>query len=142
MNISPRQREQMLAFCGEIHEDDGVDPRQWFRSPRIRRKENHRTQRLCSQVGETIDLVLAGEFGDQLLHNLRVVRVTPCPDISRLLVTIHSDVPPDTATPDEILGRLEKVTGRLRSEVANAITRKRTPQLVFQIDRGETERAV
>ena len=139
MTTDKDRREQMLAFCGEIHEDDGIDPRQWFTSPRNRDKQDRKNQQLCSQVGETIDRVLSGEFDDELLHNLRVIEVTPAPDCSQLLVTLFADLEPGRATVDEIMQHLDKAVGRLRSEVAIAITRKRTPQLAFRIIEAEEQ---
>ncbi len=103
------------------------------KSKRHRGKPDRKALQLCSQVGETIDLVLSGEFDDERLHNLRVVRVTPAPDCSRLLVTLYADLAPGTASVEEILTLLDRVAGRLRTEVALAITRRRAPRLSYQI---------
>lgn len=143
MKLNPRKREQMLALCRELHDDDGVDPRIYFRTARKRNKENRKDQQLCRQVAETLGLVLAGEFDDPRLHNLQVVSVRPAPDASQLLVTLRSDLPPGSAVTEEILGSLDSASGHLRCAVATAITRKRTPRLSFQIvdsdNSGEVE---
>ncbi len=133
------QREQMLAFCDQVHEYDGVDPREAPRKTHCRRKPDRKAQQLCRQVGETIDMVLSGEFDDERLHNLRVVHVVPAPDCSRLLVTLYPDLAPGTATAQDILRLLDRASGRLRSEVAMAITRRRAPQLAFRIIEGAPE---
>ncbi|QEH32056.1 ribosome-binding factor A [Aquisphaera giovannonii] len=90
---------------------------------------------LCHQVAETLDEVLA-ECADPLLQGLRVVDVEPAPDASRLLVTVAleepvEDLPP--VDPRQIHHHLSRASGHLRSEVAGAITRKRTPMLVYRI---------
>ena len=133
MTIDKRKREQLSAFCSQLQEDDGVDPRQLFKHPRNRDKRHRKTRQLCCQVAETIGLVLTGECADELLHNLLVVGVTPAPDSSQLLVTLRADLPAEQIEIDQIACRLAKVSGRLRSAVAAAIHRRRTPRLAFQV---------
>ena len=133
MALDKRTRDEMLAHCGEIHDDDGVDPRQYFRSSRSCKKEDRKARQLCAQVAETLSLVLTGEFHDELLYNLQVVSVKPAPDASQLAVVVRADGPGTPFHPGEVLDRLNLVAGRLRTEVAAAITRKRAPSLVFHV---------
>lgn len=133
MTISKRTREQMLACCGEIHDDDGVDPREFFKTHETRDKKSRKAMQLCNQVAETLSLVLAGDFDDDLLHSLQVISVRPAPDASQLAVELRADVPDGQVGAQEILDRLAVVAGRLRCEVAAAITRKRAPKLVFHL---------
>jgi ribosome-binding factor A len=133
MTLDKRTRERLLAHCGELHEDDGVDPRQFFKIDKQRDKQNHKTRQLCHQVAETLGLVLAGEFGDERLHGLQVVSVEPAPDASQLSVTLRTGDPCDAIEAEEILNRLATVSGRLRCEVSAAISRKRTPKLLFRV---------
>lgn len=134
MTLDKRAREQMLEHCGEIHEDDGVDPRAFFRTNDTRRKkENHKAKQICRQVSETLDQVLSGEINDDILRNLRVATVGPAPDSSRLLVTLHADLPPQEFDRDVVEQKLADHSGRLRCEVARAITRRKTPVLVFRV---------
>lgn len=133
MTLDKRTRAQMLAHCGEIHDDDGVDPRDFFKSRKARNKKSHKAIQLCRQVAETLGLALAGEFDDELLHNLQVVSVDPAPDASQLVVALRADVPGGRVDAQEVLDRMAVVTGRLRCEVAAAITRKRAPKLVFHL---------
>lgn len=132
MPFNNRQREQMLACCGEIQEDDGVDPRRFFKSHSGRNKRDRKTQQLCRQVEQILSLVLSGEFSDELLQSLIVESVVPAPNASLLLVTVRiASGYREDSDPSAVLERLERVTGRLRSEVATSITRKRTPRLKF-----------
>jgi ribosome-binding factor A len=133
MSLDKRTREQMLAHCDAIHEDDGVDPREFFKLRSHRDKPDRKAQQLCRQVAETIDQVLAGELGDAALNGLRVASAIPAPDASRLLVTvvvIGHDAPFDRAVIEQ---KLAAVTGLLRSAVAAAITRRKAPNLSFVI---------
>jgi ribosome-binding factor A len=77
-----------------------------------------------------VDLVLAGELDDPTLEGLWVVEVQPEPGGTALLVTVAA---PDHAELAPIRASLDAVRGRLRSEVASAITRKRTPHLRFVV---------
>jgi ribosome-binding factor A len=128
-----RQRERLRALCGEPHDDDGVDPREFFQPGRKRDKAGRKSQQLCRQVQKTLDQVLSGETRDPLLGALRIVSVTSRADSSALLVTVIADVSPDCFDRAQIEAHLAKMSGWLRSEVAAAITRKRTPILVFLV---------
>jgi ribosome-binding factor A len=133
MALNERERARLRALCGELHDDDGVDPREYFRPARMRDKTRRKTHQLCRQVQKTLDQVLSGETRDELLASLRIVSVTSSEDSSALLVTVAADIPPDRFDRAEIENRLAKMSGWLRSEVAGAITRKRTPLLVFHV---------
>jgi ribosome-binding factor A len=128
-----RQRERLRALCGELQDDDGIDPREFFQPTRKRDKARHKSKQLCRQVEKTLDLVFSGETRDELLGALRIVSVTSSADSSALLVTVVADVPPNFFDRAQTEARLAKMSGRLRSEVAGAITRKRTPLLVFHV---------
>lgn len=132
MALDRRTREQMLAHCGELREDDGVDPRELFKSEIKSNRESRKAQQLCRQVAETLQQAL-GELGDALLQALSVVNVVPAPDASRLLVTVEYDGPIEPWSGEVVAQRLAACQGRLRTEVAAAITRRKTPALVFAV---------
>jgi ribosome-binding factor A len=87
-------------------------------------------RQLCRQVHQRVDLVLAGELDDPILDGLWVVDVQPEPGGAALLVTVAA---PDSAELGPIRASLDAARGRLRSEVAAAITRKKTPHLRFAV---------
>lgn len=99
---------------------------------------DRKTMQLCHQVAVTLEEVLA-ECGDPLLHGLRVLDVEPSPDVSRLLVTLAvEDEPVDG--PDalhRVEAHLSRASGHLRGEVAQAITRKRAPALIYHLTPGD-----
>lgn len=69
---------------------------------------------------------LAG-LGDEALQALQVVSVEPAPHSGRLCVTVRS---PDRDLAEQ---RLAVAAGRLRTEVAAAINRRKTPEIVFVV---------
>lgn len=131
-NSSKNQRKELLEYCGQIHEDDCVDPREYFKPDRQTDKANKKARQLCRQAVQTLDLVLA-DCDDEAMVSLFVIGVQPAPDSSRLLVTVGADVPPDQVDRASILSRLQYQTPRLRAELARSINRKRVPILVFNI---------
>ena len=133
MTLDKRTREQLLAHCGRLHDDDGVDPREFFKSSRPRNKTDYKAKQLCGQIRDTLSLVLAGEFDDEILHNLYVVSVEPAPDASQLAVTLRAEPSEGDVDAQDVLNRLARVAGRLRCEVAASITRKRVPRLMFRV---------
>ena len=129
----------MLAHADELRADDGVDPREYFKNPRARNKENRKAKQLCRQVSQALCFALADcEDSDdwEMLCNLDVVAVVPAPDSSRLLVQVCLLTPSvgDSAWDrTTILEALRGHAGRLRTEIAHAIHRKRVPTLVFDL---------
>jgi ribosome-binding factor A len=135
MPIMPAKQpseKEMLTLCGEVHPEDGVDPRALARRERPR-KGDRKVRQLCHQVAETLNLVLSGECGDPLLQSLQVMSVDPAPNASQLLVTLGTSLPGEAIDPSEVSACLAKMTGKLRCEVTAAITRKRAPKLVFRV---------
>ena len=72
-----RGRKEQRAHCDELHDDDGIDPRTFFRADRIQDKENRKAKQLCRQVEEALTLILSGECDDEWLNCLRVMSVAP-----------------------------------------------------------------
>lgn len=124
--------KDLLPLCSEISPEDGMDPREFARKGRPR-KGDRKDRQLCSQVAETLGLVLSGECSDDVLQSLQIVAVDPAPDASQLVVTVRAGLPEETVDPVDVMERLTEVMGKLRCEVAGAITRKRTPKLIFRV---------
>ena len=116
--------------------DDAVDPRTFF-DRRQHGRGSRKARQPCRQVSHTLSYVLSGECDDDVLRSLYVESVDPAPDSSRLLVTV-AVLDKDLATPTEvILGKLAAASGKLRSEVAASINRRKTPELVFTVVRPD-----
>lgn len=127
--------EKLRAVCAEILPDDGVDPREDKKRGLDRTKRDDRkTQQLCKQVAHTLQLVLPDLT---LPSDVRIAKVEPAPDTARLRVTVAIA---DPARQQQVAARLEQCTGHLRSELAQAIARRRVPRLVFTVISDEVPR--
>lgn len=95
-------------------------------------RSRRKALQLCRQVYQVLCLTLGGECDDDLLRDLTVESVVPWPNASRLMVRVV--LPPGSEVGTiEVLDRLSRVEGPLRRSVAQAITRKRAPELAFMI---------
>ena len=94
---------------------------------------DHKTLRLCRQVLEALQIGLSG-CGDEVLQQVYIASVAPGADPSRLEVVV--ELPPDLG-PADAIARLEGAKGLLRSLAAEAISRKKVPDLIFRVARPE-----
>jgi ribosome-binding factor A len=92
-------------------------------------KADVRTLRLCRQAAQALRTTLSGECADEVLQDLEVASVDPAPEGAVLVVGVVAG----GRSPVEVLDRLERAKGLLRSAVARAISRKRVPDLLFRI---------
>jgi len=92
-------------------------------------RRTHKTLQLCRQVGRALALTLPS-CADPLLAGLAVHAVVPAPDDAHLLVLV---APAAAYSPAEVHFALTRAQGLLRQEVARSITRKRAPELSFQL---------
>jgi ribosome-binding factor A len=117
------------ALCSEPGPEDGIDPRDVLRQT-ARKKGGRKTHQLCAQVAEALNYAFAAVCNDDVLRELGVVAVQPAPDESRSLVTVGPTLP-GPHDPTQVLAHLQQALGKLRSEVAAAIHRKKVPELSF-----------
>ena len=97
------------------------------------RKPDRKTLQLCGQVRKTLDYVLSGETGDDLLRQLYVADVIPAPDASRLLATLAPIDPSADLDAGAVLEKIGYAQPTLRNAVARAINRKKVPDLTFTL---------
>lgn len=128
--LSRRVRETLLDHCGQIGADDCIDPTDFFKAREGKHKTDSRSQQLCRQVAQAISLSL-GDCDDDRMQELTIMAVSPAPDSSRLLVTLQTDR--EAKDLEELNVSVNAQLGRLRSEVARSIHRKRVPNLTFQV---------
>lgn len=124
---SPESHEPHSSDPGSAR--SGVDDNQ-------RALASRKSAKLCAQIRRTLQLTLLGEFDDEVLQNLTVETVEPAPDDRRLRVLLV--VPERTAEHldrTEVEQRLEAARPVLIGAVADAINRRRCPQLVFALER-------
>jgi ribosome-binding factor A len=131
--MPPRRppRTRLRTLCAEVSPEDGTDPRDWLKGLRGTKPDRRKARQLCAQVAEALTLLLAAE-PDNVLRDLDVVAVEPSPDTKQLLVTVRA-LPGTAADTAAILDALARASGRLRAEVASAITRRRAPLLIYRV---------
>lgn len=102
-------------------------------------RDVRKTQQLCRQVERRLSLVFAGELEDPILEGLVICSVTAVAGPSLLKVEVEVPETPDGVHRDAalVLERLAVATQWLRSEIAGAINRKRTPQIIFSFASSE-----
>jgi ribosome-binding factor A len=132
MERHSKAKDTLSHYRAEADSDDGLDPRDFFKSKNQPRGTGRKTQQLCAQVAETLEQVL-GEASDPAVQVLQVVEVAPAPDASQLLVLLVPIVATADFDVEATSEALLRASGWLRSQVAAAITRKRAPQLVFRV---------
>jgi ribosome-binding factor A len=126
------ERKPPSELAASLGAGDGVDPRLPIRESK-NSAANRKALQLAAQVERTLSQVFAGECGDEVLCDLRVEEVTPAPDSGHLLVTLSPT--DDSLALEVVLEHLHRAGGRLRSEVAAAIHRRKAPELHFQVKR-------
>jgi ribosome-binding factor A len=133
-NRNYRQNQSRRKYhSSSPYGDDGIDPRYWSALDRERSAEHRKAWQLCRQVREVLIYELHGDGCNDTLSSLQVISVTPAPDTANLLVIVSCDLPVGSFSPDAVLALLAAQVGRLRSEVARSIHRRKTPRLTFQV---------
>jgi ribosome-binding factor A len=139
--MSSRERNQYdpRNLCAHLHPDDGIDPREMARrDTEYDTKSDRKVWQLCKQVGRTLQLALGTLPRADMLVEVSVQTVTPAPNAGRLRVVLAI---PDPQRREEVAALLTEHGGRLRREVASTISRRRAPELAFEViveggDRG------
>ena len=99
---------------------------------RKRESPDRKMLQLCRAVERTLNAVL-GECGDEVLRDLWVLGVEPWPSSARLLVSVGLNAAAEARDPVQLLASLHRAQGLLRSEVAAAVNRRKTPELLFRL---------
>ena len=97
-----------------------------FRPPE--RRPDRKTLQLCGQVKEALSWVIGSATNDERMMLSYVQAVEPLPGGNRLLVKVA--VPADVSITDATTS-LAVATPALRVEVAQAVTRRKVPELVY-----------
>lgn len=127
MKRKKSSQDKRAKLGGDAGPPNGSDPHAAFAENSYR--GNRKALQLCRQVQRALGYALGG-CDDDVLASLYVESVEPAPNDKHLMVTV-SPLDRDIE-PEEVLLRLHRVLGRLRSEVASDIHRKRVPELSFR----------
>ncbi|HVX09796.1 MAG TPA: hypothetical protein VHC22_01210 [Pirellulales bacterium] len=128
------RRRSIRTHTDAADDENPLQPNDATAAAGSRGREDRKTLQLCRQVADTLNYVLSGDCDDELLQNLQVMSVVPAPNAAQLLVTVCPAVAAGaTFNAAEVRRRLLAIVGRLRSEVAASITRRKAPKLLFQV---------
>jgi ribosome-binding factor A len=125
--VEVAMERDVRELCEQPGDGDGIDLR--FDLKEGGRKDRRKALQLCAQVERALMLGLS-ECQDQCLQNLQVVGVEPAPYTTRLLVRLEG-----AEADAEVRQALACCKGALRTLVAQEITRKKAPDLVFDYRR-------
>lgn len=96
---------------------------------------SHKALQLCAQVRRSLELSLMGECNDELLQSMMVEKVEPAPDDKHLRATFAVVDPKQDLDKSEVIARLEAARPILMAEVARAISRRKVPEIQFEVIR-------
>jgi len=105
-----------------------------------RSRGRQKAMQLCRQAQRALSLALEGECDDDVLRSAYVMSVEPAPDATQLLVRLVIPRSAGDVRADEVMTRLARVHGVLRRAVAEAVTRKRAPELTFVVVPEDADR--
>jgi ribosome-binding factor A len=131
MTSRKKRWERTRAPADPFPVGDDVDPDLYFRQQAPSNRHHERqTARVCGLAFRVVSDVLMSEVSDPILQSLQVLSVDPAPDASRLSVVVCTLEP---IPPDVVHARLTGAVGLLRTQLAQSLQRKRTPQLCFVV---------
>jgi len=100
-----------------------------------RRGNPRKTAQLCAQVRRALDLALLGDVEDPVIQDLVVESVEPTADDSRLFALFAAGTEAGALEKAEVLTRLESQRPVLIRAVAEAIHRRKVPEIAFDVMR-------
>ncbi len=134
MPTRKRSHAALRELCARPQEEDGIDPREWSKptkdESRAEKARRRKDLQLCKQARMAIDAALACAT-DERLRALRVCCVEPAPDARRLRVQLGAPAWVLDTHQKHTHEQLQLARGYLRGEIAAAISRKKTPQLML-----------
>lgn len=130
MSRTTRQRRRWPPRTGELHAECGALPGAAFACASA---ADTRSLQLCAQARRALEFAIGAECRDEALTDLVVVDVMPDPTVRRLRVWLQGPAGMNEEDRGHRLSRLCAARGFLRAQVADAIHRKRTPELIFEL---------
>ncbi len=98
---------------------------------------DYRQERLADQIRIEVAEMIEGELQDPRIGFATVTRAEPSPDLHhcRVLVSVMGD---DRAQQGTLAG-LASAAGFVRRELAQRLRLRRSPEVMFALDRGQEE---
>lgn len=131
MHSRKRRTEDLRNYCALVGPGDGKDPRdEAWRRARGPMKPDRKIRQLCKQVAQTLQLALGSLPEVEVMTGVYVHEVMPAPDAGRLCVVLNVANASDRDAVEVVVSRH---AGTLRAEVAQAISRRRVPELTYLV---------
>ncbi len=129
MSRSRKKNDEMTDLAADLGHEDGGDPKEFHAKPwNAPKQASRKGQQLCAQVKDALQGAL-GECADEVLRDLTLLGVEPAPHTGRLRVLLAAG----EADPHAATEALHRASGFLRAAVAAAVSRRYTPELVFEV---------
>lgn len=119
-------------LCAQPHEDDGINPREWTRGSRDQNGTSRKDLQLCKQVRLAVESALA-QWNDSLLMELVVVSTEPAPDARRIRIVLAAPPRLYLERESDLRARLLRAHAFVRAAAAQAVCRKRSPQVLLEL---------
>jgi len=124
------QAPDITNLAADQGSEDGGDPKDFHAKPwNAPKQANRKSHQLCAQVSEALHAAF-GDCADDTLQALTLLSVEPAPHSGRLLVLVSPGEGTDRTQAEAALLR---AAGFLRVRVAEAISRRHAPELVFEV---------
>jgi ribosome-binding factor A len=129
MSRRKRKADELMDLAADLGHEDGSDPKEFHGKPwNAPKKASRKGLQLCGQVKDALSIAFPA-CADTVLQGLSVIGVEPAPHTGRLLVLVGS---PSDIERAQVIRALARASGFLRAEVAATISRRHTPELVFE----------
>ncbi|MFQ3649089.1 MAG: hypothetical protein SNJ75_02060 [Gemmataceae bacterium] len=123
-------RKQLLQGCAKPGPDDGLDPRHAWPKQTPPAAVGRKTLQLCAQVYRAIEMALSGHPED-IFRDLMVASVVPARGKGCLFVTLVPAPCAPERPPEQWLEALKRLAPQAHFVVAQAIHRRKLPNLIF-----------
>ncbi len=130
MDSDPEKDPLIEGLAGSRSEEDGADPRDFFRKSSRSNQVHRKQDQLCEQIREALYWILGEEVGDDSLALYQVISITPISGDNRVQVILG--IPKDEK-PEEALAKLRTSYKTIRAKVAESINRRKVPDLNFDV---------
>lgn len=128
--MTRKRSRESRDLCAHLFDDDRFDDRPSRSHPDLSSSfPSRKDAQLCKQVLRAVRDALAASCLDPDLDEVELLDAVPAPRISRIRIRALAPEGRESATRVALL----RVEGLLRAAVAAAITRKRTPSLLFTV---------
>ena len=130
MSRRRRKADDLTNLAADLGGEDGTDPRDFHAKPwNAPKRAGRKAQQLCRQVHDALVGALAA-CGDPAAQAAAVLAVEPAPHTGRLRVLLGA---PAEVGRGAVAAGIGRAAGRLRAEVAAAISRRYAPELAFEV---------